>query len=146
MSEPFRPRHALSQRQRDLVTARLIEGAHHDAIKNEVGCSIGQIRKMSSNFRHFGTVTMPSVRKRGRPCLLTDEHMQVIAVARPFTLFRMPFRKTNFRLCVPLLKLNLISIATRWLISFWITSKSMFLCLQSVVRCNERRYHAKRYR
>ena len=84
MSGPVRPRVAMSQLQRDIVEARLRENTKHEDIKNEVGCSLQQVRQMSSKFKHFGTVTVPSVRKRGRPRELNAGHSQVQLQWRPF--------------------------------------------------------------
>ena len=79
MPEPVKKGVPLTKRQRDVVLAGFLTRTPHDAIKNEVGCSLGQIRKMSSIFKHYGTVAVPLVRKRGRPRVLKEEHVQVHA-------------------------------------------------------------------
>ena len=68
---------ALTQIQRDVVETRLRLKVPHKDITEEIGCSLGQIRKMSSNFNNFGSVVVPKVRKRGRPLELTQEMVDV---------------------------------------------------------------------
>ena len=70
-------RHALSQLQRDLVEARLLTHMPHEAIQNEVGCSLQQVRQMSANFKRHGTVTAPKNQRQGRPRELTELHVEV---------------------------------------------------------------------
>jgi transposase len=64
---------ALSQIQQDVVETRLRHGTKHKHVVKEVGISLGQVRKMSSNLKSFGTVVAPKCRKRGKPRLLTAE-------------------------------------------------------------------------
>ena len=80
MPEPVVKGKAMSQRQRDIVETRLRTQTPHELIKDEIGCSLIQIRKMSAIFNRFGTVTLPVVRKQGRPRALTDEHVQVRSI------------------------------------------------------------------
>ena len=68
---------ALTQIQRDVVETRLRLSVAHNDIVEEIGCSLQQIRQMSSNLKSFGSVVVPKVRKRGRPLKLTQEMVDV---------------------------------------------------------------------
>jgi transposase len=66
----------LPQSKQDLITTRLEEGVEHKKIVKESGVSLSQVRKMSSNFNHFGSVVVPKVRIRGRPPTLDTEMIE----------------------------------------------------------------------
>ena len=68
---------ALTQIQRDVVETRLRLSVAHTDIADEIGCSLQQIRQMSSNLKNVGSVVVPKVRKRCRPLELTQEMVDV---------------------------------------------------------------------
>jgi len=45
-------------------------------IANEVGCSIGQVKKMGRNMRRYGSVVAPCIKARGRPRSIHSEAVQ----------------------------------------------------------------------
>jgi hypothetical protein len=61
---------ALDKIQRDIIATRLLTKTPHKDIAKDAKCSLAQIRKMSVVFNRFGVVTVPNVRKAGRPHLL----------------------------------------------------------------------------
>ena len=67
----------LSKVQRDKVTALLADGTPHVDVARLVGCSVGQVRKMSSNLLHFGNVVADIVPVQGRPRVITQAMMEV---------------------------------------------------------------------
>ena len=68
---------ALSKVQRDQATALLADKTPHLMVSSTVGCSLQQVRKMSSNLRHFGNVVADKVPVQGRPRTITQAMLEV---------------------------------------------------------------------
>src|SRR5271154_1437141 len=63
----------LSQNKSQLVKTLLAADLPHDVIATTAKCSERQVRRISYNLEHFGSVKRPKVVKQGRPSNLTDE-------------------------------------------------------------------------
>jgi len=72
--------YALTPSQRLTAETLLLSGMSHLEVSKEVPCSIGQVKKMSSNLNKFGSVVAPGLLKRGRPPILDHEMREVPAI------------------------------------------------------------------
>ena len=69
----------LSQNKSQLVKTLLAADLPHDVIATTAKCSERQVRRISYNLEHFGSVKRPKVVKQGRPSNLTDEMQAVLS-------------------------------------------------------------------
>ena len=68
---------ALPQFKRDAIKTRIQEGVPHFMIAEEMNVSIPTVKFYSSNLKNYGTVILPSISKRGRKPILTQEMVEV---------------------------------------------------------------------
>jgi hypothetical protein len=74
----------LSQAKRDAIITRLQEGVPHLKIAEQVNVSTQTFKNYSINMKHHGVVLLPSISRMNRPCIMTQEMIEILIFKTQF--------------------------------------------------------------